>query len=425
MQKHENYKSSGIQWISAIPKHWDAQRAKWLFERKERPPRPEDGVVTAFRDGQVTLRTNRRTEGFTNAIQEHGYQGIRKGDLVIHAMDAFAGAIGVSESDGKSTPVYAACVPRGEYPVNSYYYAYLLRYMAHSGYIESLSKGIRERSTDFRFAEFREQLLPIPPKNEQDGVVNFLSLRTAEIDTAISKKERLIELLQEQKEILITNAVTQGLNPRVPMKACEVDGIPKIPFHWKLISNRRIFREKAKKYRGENLPPLSLSQKSGLVPTDEMEERSLKTSSFEHFRICRKDDLVLNRFKAHLGVFFAAKQDGVITFHYGIYTPESNVSSKYFELLFHTRAYCGIYAGASNGMTVGLQNLSNQGFYDIRSICPPYDEQLAIIKQVEIWEAKYRVLIALVEKECSELSDLKKVIIAAAVLGKLKVPSIN
>lgn len=199
MQRHESYKSSGIQWSKQLPAHWNLQRAKWLFDRKERPPRADDGVVTAFRDGQVTLRTNRRTEGFTNAIQEHGYQGIRKGDLVIHAMDAFAGAIGVSDSDGKSTPVYAACVPRGEYPVNSYYYAYLLRYMAHSGYIESLSKGIRERSTDFRFTEFREQLLPIPPKNEQDRIVDLLDKKTAEINAAIEKKKRLIELLQEQK----------------------------------------------------------------------------------------------------------------------------------------------------------------------------------------------------------------------------------
>ncbi|MFD2448271.1 restriction endonuclease subunit S [Vogesella fluminis] len=188
MQRYESYKPSGIQWVEKIPSHWGTQRAKWLFNRMERPVRPEDDVVTAFRDGQVTLRTNRRTEGFTNAIQEHGYQGIRKGDLVIHAMDAFAGAIGVSDSDGKSTPVYAACVPRGEYPVNSYYYAYLLRYMAHSGYIESLSKGIRERSTDFRFAEFRELPLPIPDKDEQDRIVTFLDQKTAEIDAAIAKK---------------------------------------------------------------------------------------------------------------------------------------------------------------------------------------------------------------------------------------------
>jgi len=77
-----------------------------------RPVRPEDEVVTCFRDGVVTLRKNRRVRGFTEAIYELGYQGIRRGDLVIHAMDAFAGAVGVSDSDGKGTPVYAVCQPK-------------------------------------------------------------------------------------------------------------------------------------------------------------------------------------------------------------------------------------------------------------------------------------------------------------------------
>lgn len=232
MQRYESYKPSGIQWVETIPSHWGAERAKWLFNRMERPVRPEDDVVTAFRDGQVTLRTNRRTEGFTNAIQEHGYQGIRKGDLVIHAMDAFAGAIGVSDSDGKSTPVYAACVPRGEYPVNSYYYAYLLRYMAHSGYIESLSKGIRERSTDFRFAEFRELPLPIPDKDEQDRIVAFLDQKTSEIDAAIAKKERLIELLHEQSANLVNHAVTRGLDSSKEPRFSGHDIIGDIPSDW-------------------------------------------------------------------------------------------------------------------------------------------------------------------------------------------------
>lgn len=421
MQRYESYKPSGIQWVERVPSHWGVERAKWLFNRMERPVRPDDDVVTAFRDGQVTLRTNRRTEGFTNAIQEHGYQGIRKGDLVIHAMDAFAGAIGVSDSDGKSTPVYAACVSRGEYAVNSYYYAYLLRYMAHSGYIESLSKGIRERSTDFRFAEFRELPLPIPDKDEQDRIVAFLDQKTAEIDAAIAKKERLIELLCEQKGLFISQAVLAGLNSDVSKKPCEIDGIGEIPSHWGVVANRHLFREKAKKYKGEDLPPLSLSQKDGLVPTDDMKERSLKTSSYEHFRICRAGDLVLNRFKAHLGVFFAAKQDGVVTFHYGIYTPERGVSSKYFELLFHTNAFRAIYAGASNGMTVGLQNLSNQNFYDVKSICPPLDEQIEIVNHVMDLEACYAALILSIDRELASLRELKKLAVANAVTGQIKV----
>ena len=102
---YNSYKDSGVEWIGDVPASWSVERGKWLFVKKDRPVRPEEEIVTCFRDGQVTLRNNRRTEGFTNALKEHGYQGLRKGDLVIHAMDAFAGAIGVSDSDGKSTPV--------------------------------------------------------------------------------------------------------------------------------------------------------------------------------------------------------------------------------------------------------------------------------------------------------------------------------
>ena len=93
---YEAYRDSGVDWIGTIPSTWDVQRAKWLFKRMDRAVRPDDDIVTCFRDGEVTLRNNRRTEGFTTALKEIGYQGIRKGDLVIHAMDAFAGAIGVS-----------------------------------------------------------------------------------------------------------------------------------------------------------------------------------------------------------------------------------------------------------------------------------------------------------------------------------------
>jgi len=109
MKRYEEYKSSSIPWINELPAHWTIQRAKYLYQKEQRPVREEDNIVTCFRDGTVTLRKNRRTTGFTEALSEFGYQGIRKGDLVIHVMDAFAGAIGVSDSDGKGTPVYNVC----------------------------------------------------------------------------------------------------------------------------------------------------------------------------------------------------------------------------------------------------------------------------------------------------------------------------
>lgn len=422
MQHYESYKPSGIQWVEKIPSHWGAERAKWLFDRMERPVRPEDDVVTAFRDGQVTLRTNRRTEGFTNAIHEHGYQGIRKGDLVIHAMDAFAGAIGVSDSDGKSTPVYAACVPRGEYPVNSYYYAYLLRYMAHSGYIESLSKGIRERSTDFRFAEFRELPLPIPDKVEQERIVAFLDQKTAEIDAAIAKKERLIELLQEQKNIRIHQAVLRGLNPEVPLCDSGVAWIGAVPAHWKVIPNRYIFREQnARSLRGEETH-LSMSQRYGLVPAKELDVQTLQSESYDGAKLCQKGDLVQNRLKAHLAVFAVAPCDGLVSPDYSVFRLQNSENQPvYFERLFKTPNYLGEFNRRVRGIVVGFLRLYSEDFNAIPALVPPCDEQAEIVKFIEATNTDFENIQAKIDAEIVMLRELKAITVASAVTGKIKV----
>lgn len=422
MQRYESYKPSGIQWVETVPSHWGVERAKWLFNRMERRVRPEDDVVTAFRDGQVTLRTNRRTEGFTNAIQEHGYQGVRKGDLVIHAMDAFAGAIGVSDSDGKSTPVYAACMPRGEHPVNSYYYAYLLRYMAHSGYIESLSKGIRERSTDFRFAEFRELPLPIPCPDEQDRIVAFLDQKTAEIDAAIAKKERLIELLQEQKNIRVHQAVLIGLSPDVPLRDSGVSWIGEIPTHWKVIPNRYIFREQnTRSLRGEEMH-LSMSQRYGLVPAKDLDVQTLQSESYDGAKLCQKGDLVQNRLKAHLAVFAVAPCDGLVSPDYSVFRLQNSENQPvYFERLFKTPNYLGEFNRRVRGIVVGFLRLYSEDFNAIPALVPPSDEQAEIVRFIEATNKDFEGIREKIDAEIAMLRELKSITVASAVTGKIKV----
>ena len=121
MNVYEKYMGSPLPWIEQIPAHWRLIRGKNLYEKMQRLVREQDDVVTCFRDGTVTLRKKRRTTGFTESLKEIGYQGIRKGDLVIHVMDAFAGAIGVSDSNGKGTPVYNVC--KAKKNINNQYYA--------------------------------------------------------------------------------------------------------------------------------------------------------------------------------------------------------------------------------------------------------------------------------------------------------------
>ncbi len=203
-------KDSGISWIGDIPKHWEKRRAKFMFKKNKRERRPEDEVITCFRDGQVTLRKNRRLTGFTESEKFDGYQGIRKGDLVIHQMDAFAGSIGVSDSDGMGTSVYHCCTPIGDF--NVYYYAYLIRQMAMSGFIQSLYKGIRERSSDFSFPVFGNQFLLIPPKDEQQSIVAYIEEKCEKIDKLASELQSEIDYLKEYKQRLIADCVTGQVN---------------------------------------------------------------------------------------------------------------------------------------------------------------------------------------------------------------------
>lgn len=230
LKPYPSYKDSGVEWLGKVPSEWDFIRLGFLFDNKKRPLMEGYGVVTAFRDGQVTLRTNRRIDGFTEADKEIGYQGVKPGDLVVHAMDAFAGAIGVSDSEGKMSPVCSVCEPKSG--VISRYYGYLMRNIALTGYITSLAKGIRERSTDFRWSDAR--LIPVPVPENQGQIVTFLDRETTKLDTLISKQEKLIELLQEKRQAVISHAVTKGLNPDEPMKDSGVEWLGKVPERWNI-----------------------------------------------------------------------------------------------------------------------------------------------------------------------------------------------
>jgi type I restriction enzyme S subunit len=419
LQPYPSYRESGLSWLGQVPGHWDVKRAKWLFRKMDRPVQQTDDIVTCFRDGVVTLRKNRRVRGFTEALKEIGYQGIRRGDLVIHAMDAFAGAVGVADSDGKGTPVYSVCEPRTA--VSAQYYAYVVREMARSQWIAALSRGIRERSTDFRFDDFASQPVPFPPLPEQVAIVRFLDHADRRIRRYVGSKRRLIALLIEQRQSFIERTLTRGLNPDVRWRPSGIAGLGEIPEHWTTVRNRYLFREAARKYSGEDMPQLSLSQRDGVIETDRMSERSLRTATYDDFKLVVPDDLVLNRFKAHLGVFFASKQRGIITFHYGVFRGVKPLRTKYFELLYHTAPYRAIYAGASNGMTVGLQNLGNQDFYGVVSIVPPLAEQSAIVSAIGSETAALDALVASIERGIGLILEYRARLIADVVAGRVNV----
>lgn len=198
-------KDSKIEWLGQIPKEWKCQKLKYTIFPQNRPVFSTDEIITCFRDGIVTLRKNRREDGFTVSFTEHGYQGVEIGDLVIHGMDAFAGAIGCSDSRGKTTPVVHACTTTG----NNRFFMFFLRYMAYSNIFMDFSNGIRIRSSDFRnFTKLGIFDVLVPPIAEQNEIADYLDAKCTEIDKLIAKKEQLVKELECYKKSLIYEVVT-------------------------------------------------------------------------------------------------------------------------------------------------------------------------------------------------------------------------
>lgn len=197
-------KDSGIQWIGMMPAHWDCIRGKYILKYIQKPVREDDGVITCFRDGEVTLRSNRREDGFTMADKEIGYQGIDVGDLVVHGMDGFAGAIGISDSRGKASPVLNVLDTKQ----NKRYIMYFLRSMAYSDVFLALATGIRVRSCDLRWNKLSELFYPIPPLEEQEAIVDYIDSILRRTDEVIAAKKEQLSTLEAYKKSLIYEYVT-------------------------------------------------------------------------------------------------------------------------------------------------------------------------------------------------------------------------
>lgn len=226
------YKDSGIEWVKRIPLGWQVIKGKHLLSLQNRPVRDTDEVVTCFRDGEVILRSERRTEGFTMSDKEIGYQGVNKGDIVIHGMDGFAGSMGVSKSTGKGSPVLIVCKPKDN--DDPRYIIYYLRTLAMNNVFLALATGIRERSCDLRWNKISELLFIRPKDEEQKKIADFIDKKCEEIDSLVELQEQMIAQLTEYKQSVITEAVTKGLDPNAPLVPSGIDWIGDIPKGWGL-----------------------------------------------------------------------------------------------------------------------------------------------------------------------------------------------
>ena len=434
-KQYPSYKPSGVEWLGDVPEHWQIVRTKDIFNHRKEEALEDDEIVTAFRDGQVTLRKNRRTDGFTNSIKEHGYQHINSGDLVIHEMDAFAGAIGVSDSSGKSTPVYSVCYAKNE-NINHHFYSHFFRTMAKTGFINSLAKGIRVRSTEFRWNESRNVYLVEPPKSDQQKIVAFLDTETTRIDNLIAKQEKLIELLEEQRKSIISHAVTKGLNPDAPMKDSGVEWLGDVPEHWTVLKNRHIFNfSKGLSITKENLqesgiPCVSYGEvhsKFGFEFNPEIND--MKFVSEEYLKTSKNCLLNSGDF-----IFADTSEDfeGSGNFSYlnsnsqvfaGYHTVIARLKSKqkprFFAYIFDSNAHRKQIQTQVKGIKVF--SITQGILKDIYSWLPPVHEQDLIVEYLDNECKKISLLKAKQIELIEKLKEYRSSIISHAVTGKIDV----
>lgn len=204
LDRNVEMKESGLQWVGKMPTHWNCIRGKYILKYMQKPVREDDGVITCFRDGEVTLRSNRREDGFTMSDKEIGYQGIDVGDLVVHGMDGFAGAIGISDSRGKASPVLNVL----DTDQNKKYVMYYLRSMAYGDVFTALATGIRVRSCDLRWNKLAELMYPVPPISEQAEIVEYIDSTLEKTNVLIDEKKDQLSTLDAYKKSTIYEYVT-------------------------------------------------------------------------------------------------------------------------------------------------------------------------------------------------------------------------
>ena len=430
-KQYPSYKKSGVEWLGDVPEHWQIVRTKDIFNHRKEEALEDDEIVTAFRDGQVTLRKNRRTDGFTNSIKEHGYQHINNGDLVIHEMDAFAGAIGVSDSSGKSTPVYTVCYAKNE-NINHHFYSHFFRTMAKTGFINSLAKGIRVRSTEFRWNESRNVYLAEPPKADQEKIVSFLDTETARIDNLIAKQEKLIELLEEQRKSIISHAVTKGLNPDAPMKDSGVEWLGEVPEHWMTPSSKHLLEipitdgpHETPNFVDDGVPFISAEAISkGKIDFDK--KRGYITPELNAIYSKKYSPKIEDIYMVKSGATTGKVAMVETTEEFNIWSPlavfrcnKNKVLPKFLLAVFNSsHFYDALVLNWSYGtqQNIGMGVLSN-----IEIPCPPLKEQAEIIQHLDAQNTKFDKLISTQSQLIEKLKEYRSSIISHAVTGKIDV----
>lgn len=444
--RYESYKDSGVKWIGDIPSHWDIKSLRSLLENrneKNSPVKTEDILSLSIANG-VTPYSDENRGGNKAKSDLTAYKLAYPQDIVLNSMNVIVGAVGLSKYFGAISPVYYALYVRNEEKADISFYDKIFSNTNFQKSLRQYGKGILIKKSDsgklntirmkISVHDLKKVSLPLPPINEQKQIAKFLDSKCAEIDEAIAKKQKLIELLQEQKAILINRAVTKGLNPNVTMCDRGIEWIGEIPEHWEIKKLKHISKVQSgitlgKVYTGSNLvtyPYLRVANvQYGYFALDDVAELTLPEEISNKYFIKPGDILVteggdidkLGRGTVWEGqIEKCLHQNHIFAIHI-----IQKYASEYFVSLSMGSDYGRKYFTTTGIQTTNLASTNKTKLGNLPVLLPPKEEQLKIIDYARIVEEKYLHIINLTTQEINSLHELKQVMISNAVTGKIKI----
>lgn len=419
LEKYSSYKESGVEWLGEIPEYWKILKAKYFHKNLKalNTKRICDNVLSLTLRGVVNNNID-SPEGLVPKDYAT-YQIFEKDDLVFKLIDLeniSTSRVGIVHEKGIMSSAYIRLkTGQNSIPRFAYYYYYSL-------YINQVYNNI---GSGVRSTLGPNDLLNIayiePPVDEQSQIVSFLDNKTAQIDNAISQKEKLIELLKEQKQITINEAVTKGLDKDVEFKDSGVEWIGEIPKHWEVFPGLRVFSENKRKNTGM-IDDRVLSLSYGRIIRKPKEKLvGLVPESFETYQIVKAGDIIirctdLQNDKVSLRTALA-KDDGIITSAY-LNLNVKNGSSEYWHYLLHVLDITKAIYKLGSGLR---QNLSFNDFKRLDIVLPPEEEQIQIVEYIETQTAKIDKAIELQQNYIAKLKEYKASLIDSVVTGKVRV----
>lgn len=432
MLRYESYKPSGVEWLGDIPENWDVCRNIGLFDERKEINQPAMELLSVTINRGV-IRQEEITEKKDSSNEDKSkYKVVRKDDLAYNKMRMWQGAIGRSEYEGIVSPAYVILVPRDN--LYSRYYHYLYRTGAFIAEANRHSYGLCLDMNSLRYEDFKTIYSPVPPRTEVERIVAFLDQKTAEIDAAIAKKERLIELLQEQRSVLINQVVTLGLDQAPPLKPGESEWIESIPKHWEVIPLKHISSVQSGVTLGKNytsskstksFPYLRVANvQDGYIDLSTVTEIILPIQEAKNYFLRTGDILVTEGGdidKLGRGNCWDGQIEECLHQNHVFAVRILKRVRPEFVALITGVSYARRYFTTTANKTTNLASTNKTKLGNLPVLVPPLPEQDAILDFCNGVKAKYEALISSVSTEISAFKEMKASLVADAVTGRIKV----